>query len=43
MRQEEHENKGTDAPVIPVSLDEFGGSFFSHNLGKRLWNRSSVS
>ena len=43
MRQEEHENKGTDAPVIPVFLDEFWGSKYSHDGGKRQWNRSRVS
>jgi acyl-[acyl-carrier-protein]-phospholipid O-acyltransferase/long-chain-fatty-acid--[acyl-carrier-protein] ligase len=31
--------KGTDAPVVPVYLDELWGSIFSHSGGKFLWKR----
>ena len=31
--------KGTDAPVIPVFLDELWGSIFSHDRGKILWKK----
>lgn len=31
--------KGTDAPVIPVYLDELWGSVFSHEGGRFLWKK----
>jgi len=31
--------KGTDAPVIPVFLDELWGSIFSYDRGKFLWKK----
>ena len=31
--------KGTDAPVIPVFLDELWGSIFSYDGGKFLWKK----
>jgi acyl-[acyl-carrier-protein]-phospholipid O-acyltransferase / long-chain-fatty-acid--[acyl-carrier-protein] ligase len=31
--------KGTDAPVIPVYLDELWGSIFSYERGKLLWKK----
>ena len=31
--------KGTDAPVIPVFLDELWGSIFSYERGKFLWKK----
>ena len=31
--------KGTDAPVIPVYLDELWGSIFSYDGGKFLWKK----
>lgn len=31
--------KGTDAPVIPVYLDELWGSIFSHERGKLFWKK----
>ncbi|MFN9042322.1 MAG: 1-acyl-sn-glycerol-3-phosphate acyltransferase, partial [Planctomyces sp.] len=31
--------KGTNAPVVPVCLDELWGSIFSYDQGKFLWKR----
>lgn len=33
--------KGTDAPVIPVYLDELWGSIFSYERGKLFWKKPS--